>query len=112
MPLTAVLVGRLNRRAARALAGAEVAALRQAQLEERARAAEALRESEYRLEAAQRMAHVGWWERDFDTDRVAWSDETYRILGLTPGGPALTPAGFWALVHPEDRAAAEGAVAA
>jgi hypothetical protein len=33
-----------------------------------------LRESERRLEQAQRMAHVGYWERDLDADRVTWSD--------------------------------------
>jgi PAS domain S-box-containing protein len=49
MPLTAFLVGSLNRRAARALAEAEVAALRQARLEDRARAAEALRDAERQL---------------------------------------------------------------
>ncbi|MGZ9039023.1 MAG: PAS domain-containing protein, partial [Burkholderiales bacterium] len=35
----------------------------------------ALRESEQRLQAAQRLAHVGWWERDYDTGRVSLSDE-------------------------------------
>jgi len=43
-----------------------------------------LRESERRLEDAQRLAHVGHWERDGDTSVVTWSDETYRIFGLRP----------------------------
>jgi PAS domain S-box-containing protein len=112
MPLTAVLVGVLNRRAARALAEAEVAALRQARSEDQARAAEAVRQSEYKLEAAQRMAHVGWWERDLDTDRISWSDETYHILGLMPRGRTLTLAEFQEMIHPKDRQVMERAVGA
>ena len=43
-----------------------------------------LGESERKLEEAQRLAHVGYWERDPDTDLITWSDETYRIFGLQP----------------------------
>jgi len=39
-----------------------------------------LQESKARLEEAQRVAHVGHWEWDLETDVVVWSDETYRIL--------------------------------
>src|SRR5207245_11190716 len=35
-----------------------------------------LAESERRLEDAQRISHVGYWERDLKTDRYTWSDET------------------------------------
>ena len=37
------------------------------------------------LESAQRIARLGSWEWDLPRDQVHWSDETYRILGLTPG---------------------------
>jgi PAS domain-containing protein len=40
-----------------------------------------LQESKARLEEAQRVAHVGYWVWDLDSDRVTWSDETYRIYG-------------------------------
>ena len=43
-----------------------------------------LGESERKLEEAQRLTHVGYWERDPDTDLITWSDETYRIFGLEP----------------------------
>ena len=43
-----------------------------------------LRESERKLEEAQRIAHVGYWEHDFETGRVALPDETARILGVPP----------------------------
>jgi PAS domain S-box-containing protein len=62
-----------------------------------------LRQSEARLEEAQRIAHVGHWERDLDTNLITWSDETYRIFGLRPQESAITTAGVRDLVHPEDR---------
>jgi PAS domain-containing protein len=53
-----------------------------------------LRESEARLEAAQRLAHVGWWERDYATGRVSLSDEACRIFGVQPLDlPQCTAAG-------------------
>jgi PAS domain S-box-containing protein len=62
-----------------------------------------LRESKARLEDAQRVAHVGHWEWDIETDVVVWSDETYRIFGLTPQERPMTLATVRAMVHPEDR---------
>ncbi|MFC0400662.1 ATP-binding protein [Paraburkholderia rhizosphaerae] len=64
---------------------------------------EGLRRSEAKLEDAQRVAHVGYWERNLDTKTVTWSDETYRIFGITPGADPLTPATILDRIHPEDR---------
>jgi K+-sensing histidine kinase KdpD len=50
----------------------------------RKRAEEDLGNSKVRFEAAQRIAHVGWWERDLITGRVTVSDEVCRILGVRP----------------------------
>ena len=58
--------------------------------------------SEARLEEAQRIAHVGYWERDLDTNLLTWSDETFRIYGLVPQSP-ITFAAWQELIHPEDR---------
>jgi two-component system cell cycle sensor histidine kinase/response regulator CckA len=74
---------------------------------ERDRAAEALRESNRQLEAAQRLAHVGHWYRDLRTHAVTWSDETYRIFGRVPGQPVMTslsPQELLEIIHPDDRA--------
>ena len=60
-------------------------------------------ESEGKLEEAQRLAHVGHWERDPDTDLLTWSDETYRIFGLPPQERTINLAGLPELIHPEDR---------
>ena len=61
-----------------------------------------LRESEARLEEAQRMAHVGHWERDLETNRVHWSAETYRIFGLPPQTSTFDFTKLPELIHPED----------
>ena len=51
---------------------------------ERKQTEEALREREARLNKAEEIARVGSWELDLATDRLSWSDETYRIFGLPP----------------------------
>ncbi len=70
-----------------------------------------LRESERKLEEAQALTHVGYWERDPDTDVITWSDETYRIFGLRPQERGLRLAELTALIHPEDTALMARAVA-
>ena len=80
---------------------------------ERKRAEEVLRESEAKLQKAQRIAHFGWWERDFTTNRVSLSDEVCRIFGLEPVDLPEWHARWLELIHPEDRPrAAEAAAAA
>jgi PAS domain S-box-containing protein len=64
---------------------------------------DSLRRSEAKLEEAQRVAHVGYWERDPDTHRITWSDETYRIFGLTPREATITVAEMLERIHPDDR---------
>lgn len=61
-----------------------------------------LRASEGKLEEAQRIAHVGHWDHDLDTNRFTWSDETYRIFGLRPQEKCITDAVLKELIHPED----------
>jgi PAS domain S-box-containing protein len=70
-----------------------------------------LGESERKLEEASRLAHVGYWERDPDTDLITWSDETYRIFGLRPQARILSLAQLPELVHPEDKQIVVEAVA-
>jgi len=62
-----------------------------------------LAESERRLEAAQRISHVGYWERDLITNRYTWSDETYRIFGLPPQQRSLSFGDVQEMLHPADR---------
>jgi PAS domain S-box-containing protein len=62
-----------------------------------------LRESEARLEAAQSLAHVGWWERDYASGRVSLSDEARRIFGVEPLDLPNWHGRWLSLIHPEDR---------
>jgi PAS domain S-box-containing protein len=80
---------------------------------ERKRAEEVLRESEARLQKGQRIAHFGWWERDFTTNRMSLSDEVCRIFGLQPVDLPEWHGRWLELIHPEDRSrVAEAAAAA
>ena len=70
---------------------------------ERKRAEEALRESEARLVKAQRIAHLGSWERNIEAGEVHWSDQMYDIFAITPEQFAGTHEAFIERVHPDDR---------
>jgi PAS domain S-box-containing protein len=68
-----------------------------------------LRQSEARLEAAQRVAHIGWWERDYATGHVSLSDEASRIFGVQPVDLPHWHGRWVSLIHPEDRERAAAA---
>jgi PAS domain S-box-containing protein len=51
---------------------------------------QALRESEADLMEAQRLANMGSWQWDIQTDTVTWSEQLYRIAGRDPALPAVT----------------------
>ncbi len=57
---------------------------------ERKDAEESLRRKEMELKEAQRLAGVGSWQWDPDTDTVVWSEELYRIAGRDPSLPAVS----------------------
>ncbi len=64
---------------------------------------QALRESQTFLSRSQEIAHVGSWVLELSTQRLTWSDEVYRILGMASRECAPTYETFLSLVHPEDR---------
>jgi PAS domain S-box-containing protein len=76
----------------------------------RHRAEEALRQHRRQLLEAQQLARVGSWEWDLATDRMSWSAELYRILGVDPD-VVLTREITRDLIHPDDRAMREGLLA-
>ncbi len=70
---------------------------------ERVKTQTALKESETRLNNAQRIAHLGNWEYYVKDDKALWSEELFRIFGLTPQkfGPNVNE--YVLRIHPEDR---------
>jgi len=80
-----------------------------AQEQEQARLAKALTTETRRLQEAQRVASVGSWETDLETNEVDWSDETYRIFGLEDEVFEPTHERFLESVHEDDRDRVEDA---
>src|SRR5215510_5239953 len=56
-----------------------------------------------KLATAARLAGLGHWQWDLDSDTVAASDELCRLHGVGPGDLDGTYTAFLARVHPEDR---------
>ncbi len=75
-------------------------------------AREALRRNRTELEEAQRLAHLGSWSWDAETDRTEWSAELFRIYGLEPGprSPSYEEQTPW--YPPASKARLDAAVAA
>jgi PAS domain S-box-containing protein len=62
-----------------------------------------LRDSRTQLAEAQRVAHFGSWEWDMRTGEVTWSDELYRIYGVSPVEYRPSYEAYLGRVHAEDR---------
>src|ERR1700740_1140892 len=71
--------------------------------EEREALSRDLQENKAWLEEAQRVAHLGYWVWDLQTNQLIWSDETYRIFGLTPGEGPIDLDKVREMIHPDDR---------
>ncbi len=88
-----------------ALLGGEPCVLVSAQdVTDQVRAEEALRDSEFHLREAQKLAHVGHWTVDHRIGTTHWSEELYRIHGRDPGLPPPGWDEFQRSFHPQDLA--------
>ena len=96
----------LNREIARRMRTEEELRTSHADLEtqniELREAQDALRKSQADLNRAQAVALVGSWRMNVQKNELTWSDEAYRIFGISAGTP-LTYEIFLAAVHPDDR---------
>ncbi|MEN3365487.1 MAG: diguanylate cyclase [Burkholderiales bacterium] len=73
---------------------------------------EALAQQTRQLVDAQRLAHIGSWDWDLETDTITWSEEHFRIFGLDPATYRPTYATNMQFIHPDDRQKRYDAVAA
>jgi PAS domain S-box-containing protein len=62
-----------------------------------------LRRTEKLFREAQRIANIGNWEMNLQTNSLYWSDEVFRIFEIDPQQFEATYEGFLSAVHPDDR---------
>ncbi len=62
---------------------------------------ERLRETNRKLQEAQKIAKIGWWRLDLHTRQVIWSEEVYKMYGISPGDGELTGERVLSFVHPD-----------
>lgn len=67
----------------------------------RKRTEESLRNRDAELAEAQRLASVGSWQWDPETDDVQWSRELYKIAGRDPNLPAVSYKEHWKIYTAE-----------
>ncbi|MGZ8183411.1 MAG: PAS domain S-box protein [Methylobacter sp.] len=70
---------------------------------EQKQAQQKLQDKEQILSESQRIAHIGSWSMEPGADRISWSDEMYRIFGVTQETFGHSRAAFLDLIHPDDR---------
>ena len=70
---------------------------------ERKRAEEALRQSEQLLKTAQEIAQIGHWHVNLITNKLVWSDEIFRIVGLIKNGTDVCFDVYLNTVYSEDK---------
>ena len=74
----------------------------QSEISERRRMEEAVRDSEERLQRAQKVGEVGDWEFDFETQQIYWSEQVYRLFERDPAQGPPSYEENMAYYYPED----------
>lgn len=62
-----------------------------------------LLENQELFQKAEEVAHIGSWQYDFELEEMIWSDEMFRIHGLTPDQIKPTFEKFFMFVHEDDK---------
>lgn len=73
------------------------------ELAQRKRAESELHRSLFRLDQAQRIAELGYWQWDAASSKGYWSTQTAGMFGYEPSAEAPPVETILAMVHPEDR---------
>lgn len=69
-----------------------------------------LLEEHERLENAQKIGHIGSFERKLPGNVMKFSNELYRIFGIEPRAEGISVDEFYSFVHPDDRKPLQEAV--
>jgi diguanylate cyclase (GGDEF)-like protein len=62
------------------------------------------------LANAQRIARLGSWEWDTETNQMKWSDEVFRIFGCVPGSCETSYERFWSFAKLDDALSARASI--
>ena len=68
----------------------------------RKRAENAIKENEFALKEAQKLAHIGNWDYDVQSDKPKWSEETFKIFERDPAHGEPSWIEHKASIHPDD----------
>ena len=63
----------------------------------------ALAKSEARLQDAQRLAKLGYWELDVKTKMLNWSKGSHKIYGFPVAETSISLEKYYGMTHPDDR---------
>ena len=72
-------------------------------ISDRKQTEELLQKSETALIEAQRIAHIGNWSFDIQSQKITWSKELYHMFGLDPNQPEPAYADYLQLIYADDR---------
>jgi hemerythrin-like metal-binding protein/PAS domain S-box-containing protein len=67
--------------------------------------------AERSLNRAQKIAHIGSWELDIQSNDLLWSDEIFNIFEIDPEKFTVSYTAFLDAIHPDDRARVDEAYA-
>jgi PAS domain S-box-containing protein len=67
------------------------------------RAENELKRSEEKLRLATEISRLGYWQKDIDGNNRYWSDELYKIWGVSKDTFTLDYDSFFKTVHPDDQ---------
>ncbi|MDT9177415.1 MAG: PAS domain S-box protein [Limnospira sp. PMC 1291.21] len=71
----------------------------------------ALQELTNQLQKAQKVAHLGNWSFETQTQKVTWSEEVFNLFGMSPEQGEPTFAEHLTRIHPDDRSFFQNRVA-
>jgi len=62
-----------------------------------------LQKTKNRFDKVQKIAHLGIWELNLQTNTLYWSDEVFKIFEIESKQFGLSSESFFSTIHPEDR---------